>query len=426
MTYKKIFNWFMILMYIIVLLYVPFWWVTRQGKWKTQSEIEGRNLALFPTMGWEGLQTSIENLFLGNFIEAEPQFFQQFLDQSFQKAVNDAAMDQFPYRIKLISTAGALQRAQIHTAYMIFKDPAIPASLDTDYLIMRDEPVFIQYPVPFSYVSRSTIDKRVQNYRELIKSYPDKNFFIFYLERMAFAPYNPAVDFFPEADSGASFNYFIDSKPENLIVSSLRLESYPDHKENYFRTDHHWNIRGAWQGYSIIYDMLAEHFPDISPKLELQEFQVIEGAAFCGSYTRRTRVPCTPEPFEVALVNLPQYTTFIDGKEQLYGHRDQYLEGEYEQREFTYHYAEFYGHVIDRVDYHFINDSQRNLLILGNSYSQAVQAFIASHYRNTYVIDFRENTNFSIGEFLAGQKVDDILIVGDVITYGRENWFINP
>ncbi len=211
-----------------------------------------------------------------------------------------------------------------------------------------------------------------------------------------------------------------------MTVSSLRLASLEEHKEKFFRTDHHWNARGAWAGYSIIYDMLAERVPDLSPKLELQEFRKIDDVAFCGSYARRTLVPCDPEPFEVAIVDLPAYTTYIDGQPQQYGHREEYLKGEFEKNRFTNHYAEYYGNVIDLVEYEFENGSNRDLLLFGNSYSQAVKLFIASHYRHTYAFDFREYSDFSLSEFLAEHPVDDVLLIGDLLAYGREDWIINP
>jgi hypothetical protein len=425
-AYKKILNWLFFFIFITALLFIPIRWIAQRGEWQARSEIEVRNLALFPTINQIDLISGMKNLLRGNIEEAKTLIINQFLDQSFQNAVSAAAVDQFPYRITLTSAGRALERALILTAYGIFKDPAIPASLDTEYLIMRDEPVFIQYPALLSYISRSTIDKRIQNYQELIHGYPKIKFFVFYLERMAFAPYNPAREFFPEADNGTSFQYFLDNKPEMLNVSAMRLGSYQDHKAMFFRTDHHWNSRGAWKGYSIIYDMLAEQIPEISPKLILQEFRVIEGAAFCGSYSRRTLVPCVPEPFEVPLVKLPQYSTIIDGQELPYGHREQYLTGEFERNQFTNHYAEYYGNVIDLVEYQFENGSERDLLLIGDSYSQAAQLFIAAHYRHTYVLDFREYSDFYLSKFLAEHPVDDILLMGDVKTYGREEWLINP
>lgn len=416
----------MLILFLAALLFVPLWWLTRQGEWQTWSEVEVRNLALFPGLNLAEMQAGFRALLRGDVPEAKSLILGQFLNLSFQAAFNDATVDQFPYRIALTSTGRALERASIRAAYSIFKDPAIPASLDTDYLIMRDEQVFIQYPVPQSYVSRSTIDKRIQNYRDLTDAHPDIYFFVFYLERMAFAPYNPAQETFPEADNGTSFQYFLENKPEKLTVSSLRLTSLEEHKEKFFRTDHHWNARGAWAGYSIIYDMLAERVPDLSPKLELREFQKIDGVAFCGSYARRTLVPCDPEPFEVAIVDLPPYTTYIDGQPQQYGHREEYLRSEFEKNRFTNHYAEYYGNVIDLVEYEFENGSSRDLLLFGNSYSQAVKLFIASHYRHTYAFDFREYSDFSLSEFLAEHPVDDVLLIGDLLAYGREDWIINP
>ncbi len=207
-AFTKIINWLMLILFLAALLFVPLWWLTRQGEWQTWSEVEVRNLTLFPVLNRVELLADIKALLRGDAPDAKGQVFGQFLNQSFQAAVNEAAVDQFPYRIALTSTGRALERASIRAAYSILKDPAIPASLDTDYLIMRDEQVFIQYPVPQSYVSRSTIDKRIQNYRDLTDAHPDINFFVFYLERMAFAPYNPARETFPEADNGTSFQVF--------------------------------------------------------------------------------------------------------------------------------------------------------------------------------------------------------------------------
>jgi len=426
MTRYKIFNAIFIVVFFLALLVVPAFWIARQGNWERVSEVEGRNLVVFPAIPWREFPNDLYRLLNRETLDESETIFQSLFDGSFRNDVETAGVDQFPYRLSVVAAARAIERIQIHTAYAPLQDVAIPASLDTEYLIMRHEPVFIQEPVPNGYVSQNTIDARIRNYQELISAHPDMRFFVFYLERMAFAPYNPAKDRFPESDSGSSYQYFLENKPVRLYLSDLRLKNYEEHKEYFFKTDHHWNSRGAWEGYSLIYDMLADQFPEISPKLELEAFKVIKGADFCGSYARRTLVPCTPEPFEVALVDVPPYQTIIDGQVQPYGHREEYLAGSFEKERYTNHYAAYYGNVIDLVEYRFENSSPRNLLLLGNSYSQAAQLLIASHYRTTYVIDFRDYSEFDLSEFLAAHPVDDVLILGDVIVYGSESWLIRP
>ena len=414
---KNIINWIIFITFFILLLIPPFYWITRDGNWQQYSQLEVRNLAQFPEMDTGYLLASIQGQNCSNNRLC-------IKDQSLQKSLDNALSDQFPLRIDMILLARALERYQIHAAYALMPDPAIPADLDNDYLIMRGEQVFIQYPLPKSWVSIRTINDRIENYQQVLKKFPDINFYIFYLERMAFAPYNPAADYFSGSEKRSSFNYFLENKPGNLGVSTLLLDDYQEFKKNFFRTDHHWNARGAWQGYQRIYDMLAENYPEISPQLQLEEFRTIEGVNFCGSYARRTLVPCQPEPFEVAIVDLPPYRSFIDGEEQPVGNRQEYLSGNFERELYANHYAQYYGFVEDQITFEFDNGSNRNLLIIGNSYTQAVQLFIAAHYHLTYIVNFRENSDFNRGNFLKDHQVDDVLILGDILTYGRSEWAI--
>ena len=168
-----------------------------------------------------------------------------------------------------------------------------------NYYLLIDEHVYIQKPAILTDSLTQITNLRIENYSELIHLFPNLNFFVFYLERMAFAPYNPLASSFSEADSRRSFQYFLENKPEKLGVSFMLLENLEQHKEFFFRTDHHWNIHGAWHAYEIIYDMLSRANPGISPKLELLEFVKLKDVAFCGSYALRTQYPCVPEQFEL-------------------------------------------------------------------------------------------------------------------------------
>lgn len=295
-----------------------------------------------------------------------------------------------------------------------------------NYYLLIDEHVYIQKPAILTDSLTQTTNLRLENYSELIQLFPNLNFYVFYLERMAFAPYNPLSSSFSEADSRRSFQYFLENKPEKLEVSYMLLENLEQHKEFFFRTDHHWNIRGAWHAYEIIFDMLSKTNPGISPKRELFEFVKLNDVAFCGSYALRTQYPCVPEQFEYARTNIPNYQTWVNGEKRIYGSAQKYFDGNFDSENYTNHYAEFYGYTTALVEYQFENTGNRNLLIIGGSYTRAMQMYVASHYKTTYVIDLREYENFSLGEFIQSHKVDDVLIIGDISVYGREGWLINP
>jgi len=94
-----------------------------------------------------------------------------------------------------------------------------------------------------------------------------------------------------------------------------------------------------------------------------------------------------------------------------------YFAGDYSTIPYTNQFNEFYGKVTDLIEYTFDNDSDKNLLIIGSSFRNALDPLLASHYQD-----------FSLSKFLEEHDVNDILIVGDdeVAFEDIEYWKINP
>jgi hypothetical protein len=394
---------------------------------QTFSEIEKTELDQFPQFNLENFKNGIKHLLNGNFSLAFKTAFADFLTNSFQEDIENAASDQIPLRLYLTTCARWVEQAQIKAAYEFLPDPAIPVSADVDYFLLRsDQQVFVQPPATWDDNRRELIDKRIQNYQNVQQLFPEINFFIFYLEHIAYSPYHPMNSLYPQADQGQSFNYFLENKPENLRVSCLLLSSLDEFREKFFNTDHHWNIRGAWAAYEIIYEMLSSEISGLGPKLELKGFKSIEGLNFCGSIIRRTLYPCEPEIFEYADVDIPSHRTFVDGKESEYGNKQAYLNGDFSRDPLADHHAGFYGPVSPLVEYDFDNPNNRNLLIIGGSYTQSMQELVASLYDKTYVVDLRYYEDFSLGELIKQYDIQDVLVIGDLSVLFHRAWKINP
>lgn len=424
---KNYYQYLLILCFAVILFSAPFFWMAFPEERETFSIIENTNLDQFPQVNLSNFKHGFKYLLSGDIESAFKTAFTDFLSNDFQKDLESAANDQIPFRLLLASLARWVERTEIKIMYAFLADPAVPASLDLDYLLLRGTAqVYLQPPAVWDELRRDRVDGRIENYKNLIDLFPEVNFYIFYLERMAYAPYNPMNPFFPQADKGQSFEYFLANKPADLKVSSLRLSGIEEHREKFFRTDHHWNIRGAWSAYEIIYEMLSEDLPEISPMLDLQGFNPIYGLEFCGSYARRTLFPCEPDILEYADVELPAHRTFVNGIEMDYGNKRAYLSGDFSRDRYAEHYAEFYGYVTPLVEYDYDNSSSRNLLIIGGSYTQAMQELVAAHYDKTYVVDLRDYENFRLGDFIKQHDIRDVLVIGDVIVFLNEGWQINP
>jgi hypothetical protein len=411
----------------LALLSVPVYWISLGGKFPENSKIEGRHLSTFPSLSYKNFKIAIKYVLRGKTKEAGDAFFNQFIDRSFQTKFEVATADQFPARITAIQIAKGLERGMIRLAYLFLSDPAIPADTQSNLYVMRDSSRLIYGVKLFTPAVKAMIDTRVQNYTELIQLYPKQKFYVFYFQRLFDSPYHPLINYFNNVDSGQSFQYFKDNKPQKLILGDLLFSGIDDHINYFFNTDHHWNIRGACRAYLEIYKMLAIGYPAISPAMKCDEFITVPDVMFLGSLARETLYPIQPEKFEISDVSLPPYRKIIDRNVTYYTAGPQQLIKNLSHNPYTGLYVKFYGLHVPLKEYIFDNRSQRNAMIIGDSFVNSIEPYLASHYNHTYFVDFRGYEHFSLGEFLKEYHVDDIIIIGDNdVALTDLSWMINP
>ncbi len=126
---------------------------------------------------------------------------------------------------------------------------------------------------------------------------------------------------------------------------------------------------------------------------------------------------------------MPAYDTYVDGELVNYSGREDYLNGIYNHDKFYNHYRGFYGRQQVLIQFHFNNDSPRNLLMITSSYSRTIQMYIASHFHDTYVIDlrFEENSSKSLQQFIDDYGITDVLVFGQpTVTYYSAEDAIKP
>ncbi len=429
MTNSSIRNVILICLIFLIFALPMLYWVSLDGKWELVSEIEGRKLAVFPKNPFQNQKTGMKRLVQGYFNEGIDLFFNDLTSGTLQSQINDAIADQFPLRINLTEFAHNVENGLIASAYSIFLDNALPASLHTTILVTRDRSRLFIPPTNFNDSRRQNIDYRIQNYVELTKNNPNINFYVFNIETLRYSKFNPLAKLYINADNGRSLSYFLENKPDTLRFDNLEISSFQEFENNFFRTDHHWNIWGALKAYRMIYEMLAENYEDISPMLNIDKVRTLEGASFLGSYARESLFPISPEPFEYLDIQLPAYTTLVNGKPETYGARDQYLTGNFPKQKYFNYYEGFYGTWKKLIVYEFDNTSDRNLLLISSSHARMNQMLIASHYKKTYVIDLRKQDakSISIKKLVSDYQIDDVLFIGQPeVTFLSKGYAVSP
>lgn len=152
---------------------------------------------------------------------------------------------------------------------------------------------------------------------------------------------------------------------------------------------------------------------------------MVPDLVFLGNTARATFLNLDPEPFEILKYRIPEYTVYKDGKPFLYNQAEEYLSGNYSRDKYANHYGDCFGYDFDFLDFSSENDTERNLLVIGDSFDNPLLPMLTAHYKHLYNVDLRHNNDFNLINFFETYKVDDVLVIGDYdAVFGSLDWSI--
>ena len=196
-------------------------------------------------------------------------------------------------------------------------------------------------------------------------------------------------------------------------ISYLTFNNYEDFANNFYKTDHHWNHKGSYDAYKSIINMMTNDKP-LKPIEEI----VFDDIYFYGTAARSTQIFSYNEKFSVYRFDIPKYTVLVNRKKGEYGKEEEYFNGIYDTNRLVNHYGVFYGGDDGELVFDFNKHKKDNVLILGSSYTNAINKLIASHFNKTYIVDLR-HYHYSVGEkfdlkkYIDQNHIDKVLIISD-------------
>jgi len=218
-----------------------------------------------------------------------------------------------------------------------------------------------------------------------------------------YIPYEPSTkDIFDDFVNGLSGDV--------AGVAWLDIDTFEKRMERCFKTDHHWNARGAYQGYVDIINMMNKIIPEIGEPLPLKGVIEFPNVEYRGSGAGRTQTPIYYDAFEVMDIDLPKQHP----SEKVTSKLNDYLKGRYDidklgKNDYTGHYENFYNQpaVITYPE----NNTGRTLLILGDSYSYWVTWLIGANFDKTFVHYTLYEQNLNYNKFIRDNGVTDVLLL---------------
>ncbi len=419
---------FLALAFLIMIGLVPLFYLASVPFPRVNSMTEGRVLKQFSLQGL-GFKSALDVFRDGDKLQAGKMLLKLFRERALPAQIERATSDQFPLRDQFIQITYAFGRGLNELVYWRSPMPAIPATIlpDQGVYITRDKQYLFYGNSTYNPSLNARIDVRIANYKTLIELYPQVNWYVYNIDGISTSKANPLNDYHLNADEGRAFQYFLDNKPEALTVDNFQMESFENHKEYFYRTDGHWNIHGVLFGYDEIHTVLSKHFPEISTKRVYEDFITFPDLFFRGELRRQSMYLLEGELFEMVDYQLPPHKTYANGKETTYGRYAEYFAGNYSNEPFVNHYGQFFGPNVALLEFVYEGNTDRDILIFGNSFDNPLVPLIAQHYNHTYSVDPRSYGDFSLGEFLQDHPVDDILLVGsNDLPFLDPNRIINP
>jgi len=197
------------------------------------------------------------------------------------------------------------------------------------------------------------------------------------------------------------------------IINITPYDILEEHTDEYiyFRTDHHWTVRGAYYAYQKICDKLGLFCYDID---NLQEGKITE---FLGSFYNKTNSKTLEKNSDDVYYYLPIFETNL----QAYTSRKAFTELKdikliNENPSSSNKYTCFIGGDNPITYITTTCPSGKSIVIVKDSYANSLVTWLCNNYTNIYVIDPRhinttETNVFKIEDFVADKPNVDIMFV---------------
>ena len=195
---------------------------------------------------------------------------------------------------------------------------------------------------------------------------------------------------------------------DSFKIKKLKISSIDDYKKYFYKTDHHWNAYGAYQGYKDIMEMM---------KLTPKKLDIIEtDITYMGSIAKSSAQTDIKDKFMYIDYN-EKYDVKVNGLDN-----SKYKPKVINKTDNIYYdyYVSYYNGMFGEVVMDYNNPDKENLLIISDSYAWQIDEIIASHFNKTYIINVRYdkfiNGSLDYKNFIKENNITKVLILEESAT----------
>ncbi len=335
-----------------------------------------------------------------------PVTLQSYLGGTLQDNMEKAIADQAIFAQRIKKTYNSVLSAYMHAASggLARANPDRYIKIGGHYLYGGDHLMNSKRDVS---TVQEKLDVRIAEHNRLFARHPEVDFYLYYVE-------NDMDVHFETGERSGTYEY-IASKTAlpQTHIDRFGIDSYEEFDKYFYKTDHHWNAEGSYRAYKEVVELLLSGEEPVLEPLE----KVVVSTRFGGSKTMGKETANFREPFEAYRFAYPQVTVWGNNMPAPgYGGQEAFLDTASTQ---PLTYATFYGDDWGAVTLDTGRPEKENLLIISESYDNAILRLLAGHFNRTISIDLRNfnaylGTDFSIEECMENYDIDKVLLLGYV------------
>lgn len=258
------------------------------------------------------------------------------------------------------------------------------------------------------------LDRKRENYNQVFAAHPELTFYVYFIEK------DTEVNLETGENSGA-WDYFVnglDLPAEQ--TGKFATVGFEDYAAHFYRTDHHWNAQGSYEGYRQVAALLGIPEGELVPRGEA----VLVQSGFFGSKSASLGSESFTEDFWATPYAYPAMAVAIDGQPaEDYGRQEEFLAGSADPVK----YGAFYGGDDGQVDFDTGTQGRGSLLVIGESFDNAILKLLAAHFDTTRAVDLRYYQErmgrpFSLEEAVRETGADKVLLIGSEAYFTLEDF----
>lgn len=265
--------------------------------------------------------------------------------------------------------------------------------------------VYLSYPADRY---REAFEAKAAN----INAAADERFYLYYIEK------DTDVNFQTGEKNGAYafLRERLTLPPEHVACYEIR--DFADFESKFYKTDHHWNCDGSYLAYTELLTLLGVEEEPL-PKGE----RFLVNGSFSGSKAIGPYAAAFREPLYAYRFDFPPMEITVEGSPAAdYGHQNAAGDA---GTNYGYYYGGDCGSVVFRTG----REDREKLLVLGESYDNALLKLLASHFNETHAVDLRyyEHTMgepFRLWDYMEAHRIDKVLLIGNIDYYIMDTFML--